>query len=172
MSETPPPKFVAYPRGDFITSQYGTPERLKTLGDGYFGLTSLAGLNIFLWVFGVIVGVLVASAVLKGVIIVALCTTYYSLCLPVFKSIMGGLGRSDLRAKMLALFTACTTFVLGGLVVCFVLEHFARREMKRYGVRSGWSGITKPQFQAVLDKRRKAEADPIPSFEVPFDGPT
>jgi len=162
--ELPPvqPSYAAYPRE--FGKAYGTVERLEALGAGYFGL------NVgFLWMIAsavILIGVEIADPSLGpfpffvGYPLAAGFAT-----LPHNKKIAVGKGWAESTGIVASVCVGLSTFICGGLVACIVMQQIAVREMKKYGVRPGFS-LTKKRFQSFVAQRRELDAQVPAPFNM------
>ena len=158
MSESQPTLFVGYPRGDFHTSTYGTPEKLKALGSAYFELKKIAMINFWGFMALVVSFLFIYPSAVNLIPFIIDLIIYASLVSEV-RNLSNGLNWSESKAKRACLLLGLNAFFLCGIFGYIAMEKIIKGEMKRYGVRTTFSGVTKSDFNAGLAKRRQADAN-------------
>jgi len=158
MAESPPIKYVAYPRDHWFTS-YGTPEKLQALAEGYQGLNKIALTNTVIFFLGIGPAILFGAV---GIIVflVVLCLVVNGTSYEYNVKIAKGMGWHESRGSQISILMGLTASIFCGVVGYLAMEHILRNEMKRYGVRSGLRSIKKPDIEAALEQRRMASEPP------------
>lgn len=157
----PPPQYVAYPR-DFA-KPYGTVEQFEALGDGYFGLN-----------FGFLC--MIASALLLfgisnwyppvgGLVFLVYPVVAVVATLPYNKKIAYGKGWPVWSGLVASICIGLSTYVCGGLVACIVMQQIASNEMKKYGLKQGFT-FTKKRFRYYVEQRREMDARTLEPFNM------
>lgn len=173
MSENPPPvegqsnvppvqAYAAYPRA-MSTPNYGSPDKLEALMEGYYGLN---------WVF--------LALVLCGALtlIVAFLTQDSSMALPLIiltavvgiafvgwvgykyiKKIGFGLGWQPSAAIWVTIGLLLGSCIVSPILVFIVLQLMAMGEIKNYGIKGGFFGIRKKDIKARLAQLRQQSGD-------------
>jgi len=139
MSETPPQKFVAYPRETVAT--YGTPEKLEALGKGYFGLSIAFVANVVLFFAVQFCAVVGMAAVFLGIVV--LFAAVIALTIPHNKNIAYGKGWSKSQAWIASVLMGINSVICCGIIGYSVMQSQAMNEMKRYCVKPGFLGLYK-----------------------------
>lgn len=149
----PPPQYVAYPRGPGV---YGTPEKLRAVAAGYFGLNYVFGINVAL----VMVSRVVQIAVIRGddpvesigIIIGTLAVTGAAAgacSYPYLKKIGFGCGWAAYWAPLTAVFIGLQAWLCCGAIGYVVVQQIAAQELKKYGLKTGFGGIKKKEVERV-----------------------
>ena len=154
MSETPPPQFVAYPRGTG-PEQYGSADKLEALSDGYFNLN---------WVFVATIAMsLIARAIIATspeaiwLVIGGLFLAEVAITYPFNKKIGFGKGWSDASVIVASLIMGLNVFCCG-IVGFIVMQQIAYGEMKKYGLKSSFLGLKKKTVRAAIERLRQVES--------------
>ena len=170
MSETPPTKFVRYPREHWVAT-YGTNEKLESLYEGYCGLNQIAGVNAML-LTGLAFLVWAGGKTFTDTTILligGLFGMYWlmrQVTLPAMMRIAEGMDWPESRAKEIPSIIGLTSCVLSGVVASLIFEQMLRKEMKRYGVRAGVRSIKIEEVQAALELRLREEELPVFMSEI------
>jgi hypothetical protein len=147
MPETPTRRFAAYPRPG--ANSYGTVEQLRCLVDAYNGMTALIAVWVLLLLLLVVTNSLpVALLGLCGLMIYA-----------GFKNanLGAGMGWSASRTATVRLLFALA-FVFTGPVPPLVLQTVAVGELKRYGIKPGFIGLSQADLDRKIGELKTAEA--------------
>jgi len=163
MSETPPVKYISYPRGDYFARTYGSADRLEALGEGYFGMTRVAGIN---FVISLLLLPFIASWA-SVLVVIGIVGAIFLLTQPYARKLGQGLDWPQNKADKVALAMGINGCLVFGLIGYFILEHIARKELVRYGIRAAWSGVSKPEFKRAIKARREADNEAPPQFDFP-----
>ncbi len=151
----PPPKYVAYPRGE-TGLLYGSADKLQALGEGYFGLNMAFFLNVLLAVGVTLLAQAGWIAYLLGVLAIFLLIAF--LTYPYNRKIAFGKGWADGYAVLTSVLMGLNSALCCGIIGYVVMQQFASSEMKRYGLASGAFGIRKNVWRAMVEQRRNIEA--------------
>jgi len=182
MSETESPQFIGYPRGE-QRGLYGSLDKLKSLGDGYFGMKPLPFLLLFLIVlyqalpfasgsFSALFAHAFAAVVVAGIT----CLT--------FRRIAFGLGWNMIYSILPAILVAINLplwsmwaqgsawgmggFCLVNIGVLYVANRVAKDEILRYGIvmKGILPASQKESFDKGFQERKAIEANeglpPVP----------
>jgi hypothetical protein len=145
--------------------QYGSPEKLKALAEGYFGLNWVFLANI---VGVVLVNVLVMQAneplvlvgALMGLFLLVLVMT-----LSLTRRIAFGKGWQPGIGVLASFLMGFNSIVCCGIFGYVVMQQIAGQEIKRYGVKAGLLGFKKRDVEGTLAQMKSAQ--PPMGFDLP-----
>lgn len=160
----PPPQYAAYPRASAVP--YGSPEKLKALGEGYYGLNWAFLINI---VLGFVVNYTVSYGGIRYFLVLApvLLLVIAAITYPSTKKIAFGMGWAPGYAILASLLIGLNAVLCCGIIGYIVMQMIASNEMKRYGLKPGMLGIRKRDWKAAIAAMETA----VPPFEPPTDTP-
>ncbi len=154
MSEVPPP-FANYPRN---AGSHGSADALRSLADGYFGLSRVFGINIVVAIAlnlgiraGVITGPL-AIVLWLGVGVLVAFLTYAP-----NKKIGAGAGWSPAQPVIASILMGINSALCCGIVGFVVMQTIASNHIKRYGIKAGFFGLKKPLVEARIAELQAQE---------------
>jgi hypothetical protein len=161
--EGQPPHYAAYPRS--TPGPYGTPDKLRALSEGYFGLNLIFGLNIALalgtmaipapkdlaTLLAVAVGVRVVIALVIGF------ATY-----PHNKKIGYGANWSSYWPAVASILIALNSALCCGIIGYVVMQQLASNEMRKYGLKVGFGGIRKKDVELKIAEMESHSRVPGP----------
>lgn len=172
MSDVPPPpiqpQYAAYPRGQMAL--YGSPDKLRALADGYFGLNTVFVLNIVLAI-GINVAARSATTqdnwmviTLGGIVLMGLLVGF--LTFPHNKKIAYGANWSPLGPVLASVLMALNSMLCCGIIGYVVVQQLAANEMKKYGIKVSFLGFTKKKIyeQAALLEQEQARVGQLPPY--------
>ena len=168
MSATPPPKYVAYPRGD-NPNRYGSIEQMKALGEGYFGLSLICYANI-----GLVIAVRAVTAQQSlPILMVCILAIFVIIAVLTYKpnqQIAFGKGWPPRSALYASLLMGLNSALCCGLIGYIVMWRIAALELRKYGLHPGIKGLTRRAFESALQARIQAESEPsLPSEFLPVE---
>ena len=148
MTQAPTPPFTAYPRKQ-MASGYGSIDKFKALGEGYFGLNWVFAANLVLVVAVNMLlrerpGMWMPFTVLEFVA-VALLT------FPMNEKIAEGMGWGKGSALLASVLMGLNSSFFAGIVGYFVMQAIARGEMRKYGLEAGLT-VRKMKFEKLLSE--------------------
>lgn len=155
MDPEPPPQFVAYPRGEVTT--FGSYEKFKALGEGYFGLNWVFLANV-LMALGLRPLLASQTDVVPFVVVLPLfglviaCLSY-----PFNNKIAYGCNWAPGLSILASVLMGINSALCCGLVGYVVMQMIALQEMKKYGIKSGFLGFKKTTWKAKLQLMAEAE---------------
>ncbi|KAA0239309.1 MAG: hypothetical protein EDM74_04355 [Armatimonadetes bacterium] len=140
-------------------STYGTPDKLRALSEGYFGLNWVFIGNVMIMITANILYGL-SSAVDRAFLFVALgliagqfvYVTFASL--PLNKKIAYGKGWPPSNAVLASVLMALNSVICCGAIGYVVMQMIAGAEIKKYGVKQGAFGYRKKQIQQRIEQMR------------------
>jgi hypothetical protein len=158
MSEIPPRKFVAYPRENSFGT-YGSVAKLEALGQAYFGLNLILGMNILsaLLLSSVIRH---ASPVLARPCMVLLIAAVGILSYFPIKKIGMVLNWSQTKVIVASCLMGLNSLICFGIIAYNILVRTISYELNRYGIRKRTFGYDRSEFAAALEERRNSESMP------------
>ena len=173
-SEGPPAPegYVGYMR---TAELYGTPEKLKALADGYFGLNTIFIFNIALVLGSRALGGQIAEAagvwgglaLEGGVIFLLIAATSF----PSNQKIALGKGWQPGNAILASVLMGLNSALCCGIIGYLVMQSIAAKEMAKYGIKGSiFGGIKKPQIYAKIEQMKVAPAAPPPPMVPPAAG--
>jgi hypothetical protein len=144
MAEVPPSEFAAYPRPQLGT--HGAREKLRALGEGYFGLSwvFLANLMLALGTPLLLTPVLVLPG-LVALLVVIVANYRYN------QKIAFGKGWPPRFGVYASIFTGISAILCCGIGGYVVMQLVASKEMRKYGVKTGFLGISKKNWIAAME---------------------
>jgi hypothetical protein len=155
MSETPPTQYVAYPRTS--PANYGSPEQLEALWEGYRGLNKVFLVEIVLILFVMFVGLPIGFAGRYAGLIFSSCVVGFLLYRQNQKI---AFGKNWTKSTTIGITIAMTIFNVIpciGLFGYVAMQTVAQNEIKKYGVRPGPFGIRQKDVKAVVYSRRSTD---------------
>lgn len=149
MQDGGPPQFAAYPRPQYPS---GSPDKLRALSDGYFGLNRVFVINIVL-VIGMplicfMLGLAGPLVTLVIAIVVGLVVGFMTF--PYNRKIGYGCGWSDGGAILASTLMGINSALCCGIIGYIVVQQIAAVEMKKYGIKTGFLGMKKNDIEATI----------------------
>ena len=157
-----PPRYVAYPRS---SDQYGSADRLQALGEGYYGLNWVFLINILaslvVYLFARLGWTGYFASLFVEVVLITVLIYRQNL------KIAFGKGWSQSVGGVVSLLMGLSSALCCGIFGYIIMQQIASSEMKRYGLKSGFLGVKRRNWQAAVEALRASASMPAPPPEIP-----